>query len=277
MSKNSKMMKILNHRLRLTLSDGRVFTGQMLAFDKHMNLVLSECEEFRQLKVRSSGSKTQQKPNVREIKRLLGLVVLRGDIIVSMSIDGPPPVSVESVMEKNRGYEMGGLQAGPGIARPAARALPLSGNALSAAATTASSAAMGLQQPGIGSMAPGAPMGLSGPVRGIGGPIPGMMQPRGPPGGMGGSAQFGGPPGSVYPRGVPPPPGYRPGMPIPPQAQQGFRPMVPPGARPPPGYPSQPPPPGYPGQAPIPLGFRPPPPTSGQNSPNPTQRPPPNQ
>lgn len=27
--------------------------GQMLAYDKHMNLVLAECEEFRRVKVSS--------------------------------------------------------------------------------------------------------------------------------------------------------------------------------------------------------------------------------
>lgn len=40
------VLRSLCHR-----NDGRSLIGQMLAFDKHMNLVLAECEEFRKVKV----------------------------------------------------------------------------------------------------------------------------------------------------------------------------------------------------------------------------------
>jgi small nuclear ribonucleoprotein (snRNP)-like protein len=38
------MMSLINYRLRITLNDGRQMTGQMLAFDQHMNLVMAESE-----------------------------------------------------------------------------------------------------------------------------------------------------------------------------------------------------------------------------------------
>jgi small nuclear ribonucleoprotein (snRNP)-like protein len=106
------MMNIINYRLRITLADSRVLTGQMLAFDKHMNLVLADCEEFR--KVKSKGKVPEGQPEQEE-KRMLGLVILRGETIVSMSIDGPPPPSTED--KSSRASQ---LMTGPGVGRVSA-------------------------------------------------------------------------------------------------------------------------------------------------------------
>lgn len=44
------MLSLINYRLRVTLNDGRQLTGQMLAFDPHMNLVLADSECYKRVR-----------------------------------------------------------------------------------------------------------------------------------------------------------------------------------------------------------------------------------
>jgi small nuclear ribonucleoprotein B and B' len=84
------MLSLINWRLKVTINDGRALTGQMLAFDRHMNLVLADCEEFR--RVRPKKKPGEDAAPEQELKRTLGLVILRGETVVSLSVEGPPPV-----------------------------------------------------------------------------------------------------------------------------------------------------------------------------------------
>ena len=108
-----------------------------MAFDKHMNIVVGDAEEYRTIKSKKGQGLTEE----RQEKRTLGLIILRGDTVVSMTIEGPPPPENEEKL----------TPGGPGIAKAAGRGLPAP-------------------------MA-GPQMGLAGPVRGLGGPVSSIMQP----------------------------------------------------------------------------------------------------
>lgn len=156
---------------------------------QHMNLVLADTEEFRRIKSKAAKSSsstaapgkastpTPAAPLVEtEQKRTLGLTIVRGTHIISLSVESPPPADPSARLGTSAPGGVGGaapptLSAGPGISRPAGRGLP---------------------------------GGLAGPALGVGGPAP-------PPGAGGFPPFAGGPPGG-FPGG-PPPPGFGRGAP----------------------------------------------------------------
>lgn len=154
----------MEHRLRITLSDSRTITGTFLAFDKHLNLVLSDTEEFRTMRKGSRANVIEE----RQEKRNLGLIILRGENVISIAVEGPPPPSASGRL----------APGGPGIASGAGRgAIPTSG------------------------MGGAAPVGLgAAPVAGVGGASGSVMAPPGMGRGMGAQMSMG--------RGMPPPGGF---------------------------------------------------------------------
>ena len=93
-----------------------------------MNLVLADTEEFRRVKRRQArpgqpGAEAQVVEH--EEKRALGLAVIRGAQIVSVSVESPPPADPSARLGRsNAGGIASTLGAGPGVARPAGRGAP---------------------------------------------------------------------------------------------------------------------------------------------------------
>lgn len=107
--KANKMLQLINYRMRITLDDKRMLVGAFMAFDKHMNIVLGDCEEFRFVTVRKEEAKEE-----REERRFLGLTLVRGECVVSLSVEGPPPKNDTRIKVVDKG------ETGPGVASVAA-------------------------------------------------------------------------------------------------------------------------------------------------------------
>ena len=107
MSQKSKFWQWIDHRVRVTIGDRRVLVGTFIAFDKHLNVVLAETEEFRFIRATKSGE-----PD-REIKRPLGLLIVRGDNIISISAEKAPNMYAEKRPEL--------VTLGPGKSLPIVR------------------------------------------------------------------------------------------------------------------------------------------------------------
>src|SRR5271170_1557941 len=54
--KGSKMQNLIDYRIRISMNDGRQLTGLLMAFDKFMNIVLADTEEFRRTKRKATAT-----------------------------------------------------------------------------------------------------------------------------------------------------------------------------------------------------------------------------
>jgi small nuclear ribonucleoprotein B and B' len=193
-----------------------------------MNLVLADTEEFRRTRRRSGKAApgAAQQITETEERRAIGLTIIRGATVVSLSVDGPPPADPAARLGGASGgtTTAAALASGPGVARPAGRGIIPAGLAGPQAGVGGPGPAFGGPPGGFPGGFPGAPPPFGGPPGfGRGGPrksfvalsiichadssLAGGFPPGGPPAGFvpGGVPPFGGPPGG---RGFPPPPGF---------------------------------------------------------------------
>lgn len=113
--KKTKLSDLINYRLRILLIDGRTYVGTLLAFDQHLNVVLSDAEDVRiPKKAVAEMRRNNSTPSAsarKEERRSLGLVILRGEQIVSMAIECGPTKDARSRLVSS-------LEKGRGVSRP---------------------------------------------------------------------------------------------------------------------------------------------------------------
>jgi len=127
-----QLSKFFNWRCSVTLTDGRVLVGTLMAVDRHVNLVLCNTEEYRKYKVKG-------KPEGKELKRMLGFIVVRGTQILYVQ---PEECGREELVETDKSKK---IKAAP-------KETPKAGT----------------PSAGMAGMLPGMPAGLAG--------LPGMPQ-----------------------------------------------------------------------------------------------------
>lgn len=149
-----KLAQFFNWRVSVTLVDGRVLVGTLMAVDRHVNLVLCNAEEYRKYKVKG-------KPEGKELKRMLGFIVARGQGVLYVQ---PEELSKDELVETDKPKKVKAVAkdsapAPAPVAQPKAVLPP--GGLLPGM--------QGLRPPGL----PGLPGGL----QGLPGGLPGGLNP----------------------------------------------------------------------------------------------------
>lgn len=104
--KTAKMLQFINYRMKVNVAeDNRTLVGTFLAYDKYMNLVLADCQEYRKIKRKRGAAEELEE---REECRTLGLVLLRGESVVSIQVEAPPKKRVKlTTASQGRGVPVG--------------------------------------------------------------------------------------------------------------------------------------------------------------------------
>ena len=142
----TKMQRWLDWRVRVTIdSNNRTIVGNLLAFDRYMNLVLQDSEEFRIIAGKGG------KPDREQKRALNGVVVLRGEQVLSICPEAPPS-TLKGATGAGAGAADGGVPAGNGVATAVGRGVGLG----AAAAGLSAAPVPGMGAPAAAQMRPGA-------------------------------------------------------------------------------------------------------------------------
>jgi small nuclear ribonucleoprotein B and B' len=126
-NRTTKMLSFINHRIRATIVDGRQIVGRFVAFDRHMNLVLADSEEFRKLPKKKKTNTTTKKKTMkmrrrrREESPWIRVTERRRS---RLGRGGRAADSREENFSQKQGADAGGIPGG-GVARPAGRGAPM--------------------------------------------------------------------------------------------------------------------------------------------------------
>lgn len=69
--------EMIGRGVKVVIADGRIFVGRFLAFDKQRSMILSECREYRRVKIDDDGPEKEEKRNA-------GLILIGGKFIKSV-------------------------------------------------------------------------------------------------------------------------------------------------------------------------------------------------
>jgi small nuclear ribonucleoprotein B and B' len=114
-NRSTKMLEFINYRMRVTVADDRAIVGTLLAFDGFMNLVLADSQEFRKLRKKRTSQQAQDPTThlEQEEMRTLGLVLLRGESVVSVQVEAPPKKKKQPVTSSTTTSSSGVAAAAP--------------------------------------------------------------------------------------------------------------------------------------------------------------------
>ncbi|KAJ9461904.1 putative tyrosine-protein phosphatase [Diplonema papillatum] len=136
MSRKNFMFRFIGCRIKCEVQHGRILCGTFGAFDRSMNIVLFDTEEQRTIRHKKGKKETLE-------RRHLGCVLLRGDAVITLMMDGQE-ATAPAHSERFAMSDEATAQISATVAAPAPTA---------------------------------APRGLAAPARGVGAPDPTAMAP----------------------------------------------------------------------------------------------------
>lgn len=94
MKNSSRLSDLIGYKIRVITQIGRVYIGELMSFDKHMNLILGDCVEERIPKTQIEKLRDAKDTGaVKSEKRILGLTILRGEHVLTTMIEDKPTMT----------------------------------------------------------------------------------------------------------------------------------------------------------------------------------------